>query len=168
MQRSIPQHLGKRRRGMALLLALAGLTTFVVPLIGTDPPVLQQAWWSPLAIIEATQAGRLPLGMPAAAVTAADLAVQYFDWLYGFLFAYGMLAVAFLAIIVGASIRTIRWATALCLVLILADVAFGHIAYRTAFYAGGDGPAIHAGMQSAILLGIAVLLLAIASLEELD
>ena len=100
---------------MALLVALVGLTTFVVPLIGTDPQVQGQAYWSPLTIVEQTQSGVLPLGAASAAATAADQAMRYENLLYGFLFAYGMLAAAFLAIVIGASVRVIRWTAGLCL-----------------------------------------------------
>jgi len=122
---------------MALLVALVGLTTFVVPLIGTDPPVLGQLYWSPLAIAQQTQLGVLPLSASSATVTAADLVLRYEDLLFGFLFAYGMLAAAFLAIVIGASVRAIRWTAGLCLAATLADVAFGHVAYQSALCAGG-------------------------------
>ena len=153
---------------MALLVALVGLTTFVVPLIGTDPPVLGQVYWSPLAIVQQTQLGVLPLSASTATVTAADLVLRYEDLLFGFLFAYGMLAAAFLAIVMGASVRLIRWTAGLCLAATLADLAFGHVAYQSALCAGGDGLQVHAGAESAILAGVTVLLLVITSLEELD
>lgn len=151
---------------MALLVALVGLTTFVVPLIGTDPPVIGQAYWSPLAIVQQTQAGVLPLG--ASIATAADLTARYEDLLFGFLFAYGMLAAAFLAIVIGASVRVIRWTAGLCLGATLADLAFGNVAYQSALSAGGESLLVHAGAESAILVGATGLLLLIASLEELD
>ena len=153
---------------MALLVALVGLTTFAVPLIGTDPPVLGHGYWSPLAIVEQTQAGVLPLSGPTDTVTAADLTLRYEDMLCGFLFAYCMLAAAFLAIVVGASVRAIRWTAVLCVIATLADLAFGHEAYQSALCVGGDGVQVHAGTESAILLGVAGLLLLIASFDELD
>jgi hypothetical protein len=56
----------------------------------------------------------------------------------------------------------------LCLAATLADLAFGNVAYQSALCAGGDSLQVHAGAESAILLGITGLLLLITSLEELD
>jgi hypothetical protein len=52
--------LGPKRRLLALIVVAGGILTFFLPLISTQPPVLQTSDWSPFAIVRQIYIGRLP------------------------------------------------------------------------------------------------------------
>jgi hypothetical protein len=52
--------LGSTRRTLAVIIVLAGVLTFFVPLVSTHPPVVQRTRWSPFAIVRQMYLGSLP------------------------------------------------------------------------------------------------------------
>ena len=55
-----PWPLGPTRRLLAVLVLIAGLLTFFLPLISTHPPVSHTSLWSPFDIVRQMYLGHLP------------------------------------------------------------------------------------------------------------
>jgi hypothetical protein len=53
--------LGKRRKSLAFLVIAAGLLTFFLPLVTTNPPVVGRSRWSACSILWQIYEGNLPL-----------------------------------------------------------------------------------------------------------
>jgi len=67
---TFPKPLGRRRRSLAFLAVAAGLLTFFLPLVTTDPAVMGRSHWSPWNISWQIYEGSLPPSIPLMATAA--------------------------------------------------------------------------------------------------
>jgi hypothetical protein len=70
--------MGRRRRALALLAVVAGLLTFFLPLVTTDPAVMGRSRWSPWNISWQIYEGNLPPSIPFMATAVYLLLVLAF------------------------------------------------------------------------------------------
>ncbi|HSY03490.1 MAG TPA: hypothetical protein VK819_15110 [Acidobacteriaceae bacterium] len=165
--------LGSRSRSMTLLLAVVGLVTFVVPLIGTNPTVMGQARWSPWDVVTGMLTGNLPAAVLLSAQGLHDLRWLAFvnTMLFGGIFVYIALATVLVVALGKAQRLVIGAAAGMGLVAALIEMR-GFTDIQLAIL--GGPPATVGGQQvqgmtlCVLMFAIMVLLLAIASWKELD
>jgi hypothetical protein len=159
--------LGRRRRGMVLIVTLIGLASFASPLIRTESPVLGRTRWSPLAVAVGVCEGALPFRSdPQSRVVLLGI-----DAVLGLTVAYPLLLAIGLAALVFPRAGFVGMAAALGAVALLSEGRLRYYDLQGFLYGepwASAAHAVHAGTLVLVLLGVFGLLLWISATKALD
>ncbi len=162
--------MGATRRRMALMTALIGLATFVMPWVSTDTKVLGRTHWSPLQVLIALHAHRLPVQPQPSKVAYSVFMGVYL--VLGLGTAYLILIVIAAGMLISPSARFVGSAAALGAAATVSNIWWRYPDLQNAIYGApspfASGHHVYAGGNDLILLLALGALMWIAAAKELD
>lgn len=99
--------LGPKRRSLAVIVVIAGILTFFVPLVRTHPPVLQTADWSSFDIVRQVYLGNLP--QPICERCGEPMIRSLLALPFNITLVYGLLLYALSALCFRDTARVLAW-----------------------------------------------------------